>query len=266
MLMEIPPILDRFDEETRIDPAPEPGIRFQAVAGVVRAVGHYACIGYSKLSEASADHAIAGQVAYFTSLGQEVEWKVYGHDGPRDLGARLAAHGFEAGETETLMVFDLARDLQPPPPDLSLVIRRVRDETGLNDLIAVRSEAFGGDTRMTDLFEARLCDPTLGLFVAYAGGAPVAAGRLEMPPGRSFAGLWGGGTVPAFRGRGIYRALVGERASEAKRLGYRYLHTDARHTSRPILERLGFVPLTTVTGWVLRPPQAERPFDEPPGS
>jgi GNAT superfamily N-acetyltransferase len=264
--MEIHPMLDRFDEEIRIEPAPEPGIRFEAAGGVVRAVGHYACICYSKLSEANADHAVADQVAYFTSLGQEVEWKVYGHDRPSDLGARLAAHGFEAGETEMVMVFDLARDLQPGTPDLPLEIRRVRDEAGLNDLIAVRSEAFGGETRMTDLLQARLGDPTLGLFVAYAGGAPVAAGRLEMPPGRSFAGLWGGGTVPAFRGRGVYRALIRERAKEAKRLGYRYLHTDARHTSRPILERLGFVPLTAVTGWVLRPPQAERSFDGPPGT
>jgi len=236
-------------------------MHLEAVGGVVRAVGHYACIGYSKLSEASADRAIEDQVAYFTSLGQEVEWKVYGHDRPGDLGARLAARGFQPDETETLMVFDLA--LEPPParPDREVDIRRVRDEAGLGDLLAVSSKAFGRDeNRKAEPFRARLADPTLGLFVAYADGAPVAAGRLEMPPGRSFAGLWGGGTVPDFRGRGIYRALVASRAQEARRRGYRYLNIDARDTSRPILERLGFVPLITVTGWVLRPsaPEADR--------
>lgn len=250
-------ILERFDAEMRIDPAPEAGVRFEGLGGVVRAVGQYACIGYSKLSEASANRAIEDQVAYFTALGQEVEWKVYGHDRPRDLGARLAAHGFEADETETVMVFDLARDM-PAKPKLDVEIRRIRDEAGLNDLIAVTSEAFGRDERRrADRFRTRLDDPTLGLFVAYADGVPVAAGRLEMPCGRSFAGLWGGGTVPAFRGRGIYRALVAERAREAKRLGYRYLNVDARDTSRPILERLGFVPLITVTGWVLRPSSSD---------
>ncbi len=229
-------------------------MRFEAAGGVVRAVGHHACITYSRLSEAGADHAIEDQVAYFSPLGLKVEWKVYGHDRPRNLGARLAAHGFEADETETLMVFDLARDMQPARPSLNIEIRRVRDEAGLTDLIAVSSKAFGrDDSRRADRFRTRLGDPTLGLFVAYADGVPVTAGRLEIPPGRSFAGLWGGGTVPAFRGRGIYRALVAERAREATRLGYRYLHVEAREASRPILKRLGFAPLTTVTEWVLRP-------------
>lgn len=247
-------ILERFDAEMRIDPAPEAGIRLEAVGDVVRAVGHYAGIIYSRLSEASADRAIEDQVAYFTPLGQAVEWKVYGHDRPSDLGARLAAHGFRADEPETLMVFDLARGTPPAVPSPNIEIRRVPDEAGVNDLIAVRSEALGrNESTMADLFLARLGDPTLGLFVAYADGVPVAAGRLEMPPDRSFAGLWGGATVPAFRGRGIYRTLVAERAREAQRRGYRYLRVDARDTSRPILERLGFVPLTTVTGWVWKP-------------
>ncbi len=252
--MDASSILERFDAEMRIDPAPEAGTRLEVVGGVVRAVGRYAGITDTKLSEASADRAIEDQVAYFTSLGQEVEWKVYGHDRPRDLGARLAAHGFRADEAETLMVFDLARGIPPAMPAPDIEIRPVRDEAGFNDLIAVRSEALGrNESTMAHLFLPRLGDPTLRLFVAYAGGVPVATGRLEMPLDRSFAGLWGGATVPAFRGRGIYRMLVAERAGEAQRRGYRYLRVDARDTSRPILERLGFVPLTTVTGWVWKP-------------
>lgn len=246
-------ILERFEAE-RVDPAPEAGTRFEAAGGVMRAVGHSACIFHSKLSEADADRAIEDQVAYFTQLGQGVEWKVYGYDRPADLGARLAARGFVAGEPETLMAFDLTRDMPRTTPNARIEIRRIRDEPGLNDLIAVHAEAFArGGQRMADLFRGRLADPTLGLFVAYADGEPVAAGRLELPPGRSFAGLWGGATVPAFRGRGIYRALVAARAREARRLGYRYLRVDARETSRPILKWLGFVPLTTITEWVLRP-------------
>jgi GNAT superfamily N-acetyltransferase len=134
------------------------------------------------------------------------------------------------------------------------VLRRIIDTDGLADLIAVQREAFGEDRRgMAQALARRLGDPSLGLYVAYANLVPVAAARLEMPPGRFFAGLWGGGTLPGYRRRGIYRGLVAARAEEACRRGYRFLRVDARETSRPILERLGFVALTTITEWRLSP-------------
>jgi GNAT superfamily N-acetyltransferase len=76
---------------------------------------------------------------------------------------------------------------------------------------------------------------------------------MELVPGTPFAGLWGGGTVEAWRGRGIYRALVAHRAQVAAARGYHYLQVDASSQSRPILERLGFAPLTTTTPYVYTP-------------
>jgi predicted N-acetyltransferase YhbS len=55
--------------------------------------------------------------------------------------------------------------------------------------------------------------------------------------------LWlaGGATLPSFRGRGIYRALVRARWDDAVRLGADALVVIANvDTSYPILERLGF--------------------------
>ncbi|MYS42540.1 GNAT family N-acetyltransferase, partial [Streptomyces sp. SID5998] len=74
-----------------------------------------------------------------------------------------------------------------------------------------------------------------------------------LPPGTGFAGLWGGGTVAGWRGRGVYRALVAHRARIAADRGYRHLHVDASAQSRPILERLGFAALTTTTPYVYEP-------------
>ena len=87
--------------------------------------------------------------------------------------------------------------------------------------------------------------------VAYVDGEPVSGGRVDFEDGVEFAGLYGGITLPEFRGRGLYRATVARRAELARERGYRWLYSDALPTSRPILERLGFVAITTTTPFVI---------------
>ncbi len=87
-----------------------------------------------------------------------------------------------------------------------------------------------------------------------AGDQPVCAARIEFSPGTEFAGLWGGGTHPQWRGRGIYRALVRYRAELAASRGYKYLTVDASPDSRPILERVGFTRLAVTTPYIWTPP------------
>jgi GNAT superfamily N-acetyltransferase len=88
--------------------------------------------------------------------------------------------------------------------------------------------------------------------VCLADGAPVSGGRLDLDEGTDFAGLFGGATLPEWRGRGLYRATVAKRAELARERGYRYLYVDALPTSRPILERLGFVQITTTRPFTRR--------------
>ena len=108
------------------------------------------------------------------------------------------------------------------------------------------------------MLAARLAlDPrSLSVYVAEAGGEVVAAAWVRFRTGSSFATLHGGSTLPAWRGRGIYRALVAERARLAVERGYRHLLVDASDASRPILERLGFVAITTTTPFIWTPPQS----------
>ena len=56
--------------------------------------------------------------------------------------------------------------------------------------------------------------------------------------------LVGGVVLPAFRGRGVYRALIAARLRHARAAGVAVVTTQARAaTSAPILARLGFVAL-----------------------
>lgn len=222
---------------------------------------------------AAVDEAIAAELAYARSSGVSLEWKVFGHDWPSDLAARLEAAGFEADEPETLMVLALSRHddggdaddgsdaaVAAAAPDIC-TIHRVTDGDRLEDYATATRAAFGdADPERLATFRARLTDPALALFVAYADAQPVAAARLELPPARAFASLWGGGVAPTHRSRGLYRALVHHRATAARARGYRYLTVDARATSRPILTRLGFVPLTTIRGWLAPRPEGRPLF------
>jgi GNAT superfamily N-acetyltransferase len=62
-----------------------------------------------------------------------------------------------------------------------------------------------------------------------------------------FAGLWGGGTLPAWRGRGVFRSVIAHRTRLARERAFSHLFVDASAQSRPILERLGFVALAKTT-------------------
>jgi GNAT superfamily N-acetyltransferase len=253
-------VLALYDAEMRREPIPEPGARVEHVGTIVRVVGGDNCVLFSDLTAADAREVVSSQANFFRDAGAKVEWKVFGHDLPKDLTKILGDEGFVPDDPETLVAFDLTNEPLGDPRTPGLEIRQVLEVTQLRDALRASEAAFGPDTHhFLDRYRDRLADPTVALFVAYLDGSPAATGRLEMPPGKSFAGLWGGGTSPRFRHRGIYRSLVAARAALARQRGYSFLTVDAGAMSLPILERLGFVPLTTTRGWILHPPPRRLP-------
>jgi GNAT superfamily N-acetyltransferase len=126
----------------------------------------------------------------------------------------------------------------------------VTTETDVGLLIGVHERVFGQDKsrlRQDLLAQLREAPQSVAMVLAMAGDEPVCSARADFPPDSEFAGLWGGGTLPAWRGRGIYRALIAYRAGLAGRRGYRYLTVDASADSEPILRRLGFRCLARTT-------------------
>ena len=247
--MDARALLGRFDREMRADPPPERGIERAWVDGVLRSTGAYNLIGWWDFPPDRAPEIAEREAVFFRD--REVEWKLFGHDRPRGLEEALAAAGFAPAESETFLACEVAR-LAELETDPVFDIREALDKHDVRDFAAASAEAFGRDEgARLDAWLERLGDPAQRLFVAYADGEPVASARLELPAGRSFAGLYGGGVKSGWRGRGLYRALVAVRAQEARRCGYRWLTVDALGTSRPILERLGFVALAAVRAWTL---------------
>ncbi|GAA0584319.1 GNAT family N-acetyltransferase [Streptomyces crystallinus] len=253
-------VLALFDRQMRENSPPDgPGSRIERVGGVVRHVGPdpvWNGVLWSDLDESGADREIAGQVRHFASLGREFEWKLYAHDTPADLGERLLAAGFTAEPAEALMVAEAKDQLGVPDLPEGVELVPVTDAAGVALMKDAHEQAFGKDaSRLARRIGLQLAEApeTLVAVVALADGVPVSAARMELLPGTEFAGLWGGGTAEAWRGRGIYRALVSYRARVAVERGYRFLQVDASDQSEPILRRLGFVRLSTTTPYVRRP-------------
>ncbi|WP_427917866.1 GNAT family N-acetyltransferase [Streptomyces sp. cg40] len=253
-------VLALHDRDLRERARPDgPGARVERTGSVVRQVADpdgWNGILWTDLDETDADAVIAEQIAYYTGLGRDFEWKLYGHDLPTDLGQRLTAAGFTPEPQETLMIGEIAAlALDAELPD-GIRLLPATDRAGIDFVADVHEQAFGTDSsRLRSSLLAQLAaDPdTVVAVVALAGDEPVSAARMELVPGTPFAGLWGGGTVESWRGRGIYRALVAHRTRIAADRGYRYVQVDASDQSRPILERLGLTPLTTTTPYLYEP-------------
>lgn len=199
------------------------------------------------------DELIARQRDFFTARDQGVEWKTWGHDKPADLPERLVKAGFVSEGRETVLI-GLAEDMVTPVDLEGITVRETVDEADFHRLTASAAEAFGKDVSwLADYLLERKDNPNVVVVVAEAAGRIVSSARLEIVPGTEFGGLWGGSTLAEWRGRGIYRALIAHRARVALARGIEYLQVDATEFSRPILERLGFVTVTTTTGYAWKP-------------
>jgi len=202
------------------------------------------------------DELIARQVNVFTERGERFEWKLHAHDQPSDLAQRLLAASFVPEEVETVVIAPVAAVAGEPLLPDGVELREVSARADL-DRIAAMEEAIWGDGRswLADSLEAEhAVDPSaLTIVVAEAGDDVVCAAWIRFAAGSDFASLWGGGTLAEWRGRGIYRAIVAYRANLAAQRGFRYLQVDASDDSRPILERLGFVAVTTTTPFIWSP-------------
>jgi GNAT superfamily N-acetyltransferase len=243
-----------FEAQLRRGEGAGSAVRVERANHVIREVSTdddgWAAVVWSDLDEGTADRAIDDQVAYFAGVRRAFEWKLYDGDEPPDLADRLQARGFRAEGPEALMIADIEElDLGAEPPAGVRVVE-VHDADGMELFTRVGAEAFGRvqDGLARDFLARLQTEPdSLTIVLAMAGERPVCGARTEFHPGTDFASLWGGGTAPDWRGRGVYRSTVAYRAREARDRGYRYLRVDAMPASEPILTRLGFVRAGTTT-------------------
>ncbi len=217
-------------------------------------------ISWSSLNEINVDAAIKEQIAHFKSIQLELEWKVYTHDQPVDLDDRLTAHGFKADDPEALMVAGMD-DLPAEywKMDVSAV-SRVTTPEGVDEIVRMESEVWSKDISgfaRGMKYDLEHHPDHLSVFAVWQDGRIVSAAWTHYLLSTSFATLWGGSTLKAYRKRGYYSALLAVRAREARERGFRFLQVDASPDSQPILAKHGFRCLGYSREFTYREPRVE---------
>lgn len=255
--------LDAYDSQLRTEPEVAHAVDTSTYGPlhIAEFPGGRGFVTYADLAGADAEGVVAFVEAALTHFRgrpgvTSVEWKTRGHDHAPGLHEALLAIGFVPEDPESIMIGEAALLAQEVVVPAGVEIRRARTDDEVMATGRMQGLVFDDPDwrpRAEAMIRRLEADDTIELWMAVADGAVISAGRLEPVAGTEFAGLWGGSTLPEWRGRGIYRALTAERARSALARGLRYLQSDSTEFSRPILERAGFVKVSTTTPYVWTP-------------
>jgi GNAT superfamily N-acetyltransferase len=192
---------------------------------------------------AEAIHALRAEIA---ARGHtSAHWHVGSSATPRDLIDRLVAHGLKPEDHLTALALTAE-----PPPVAGVEARRIRnlDEyvaaSGItHDVFATSPDRRAEwESIAEEHFAAERRGTAARFYIAYLDGRAVGAASAVVEEGLPATIMVGGAVVPDARGRGVYRALVRARWEDSLQAGIAALCVQARVTSRPILESIGFEP------------------------
>lgn len=256
------PLLAAYDRQLRTDAETPGAIAVQRLGPLRLATfaGGRGFVTYQNLAGAGARTIaqwVSEALAHYRRDPEivRVEWKTRGHDRAPGLHDALVANGFEPDDTESIMIGDAsALNVDVPLPS-GVSLRRVTGEPDIRAMSAMQDEVFGdpvSDENAEALLRRVHDGSGVELWIAEHRGTVISAGRLEPVPGTDFAGIWGGATREEWRGQGIYRAVTAARARSAVSIGKKLIHSDSTEYSRPILERYGFLRVSTTTPYLWR--------------
>lgn len=202
------------------------------------------------------EHWVARQVEFFGGRGQRVEWKTYDYDEPADLPEHLERAGFVPEDDEVLLLGrceELVHDVALPE---GVRLRDIETDADWERVRTMADAVWGSDTSWVNdslRAEQRSRPDLMTATVAeeVATGVVLSYAVLRLTEGTQFCGLWGGSTLPQWRRRGLYRALVSHRARAALERGFPIARVDTTPMSRPILVALGMQAVCGTRPWIL---------------
>jgi GNAT superfamily N-acetyltransferase len=216
--------------------------------------GGFNDVSLCTLTEDNVEATIDATIAQYREVGCKFVWRVGPDSTPRDLPERLARRG----GTHTVSC-GMARSTEMSNERDPRIAIDLVDASTVDDYTRTMAAGWNMDESAVSPAHRIIAGmreaehpPTFHLFLARWDGEP-AATASSVVFARSVY-LIGGVTIEAFRGKGLYRALVAARMQHARARGVPLATSLAREgTSAPILERLGFEALFRMNSYSFDP-------------
>lgn len=229
----------------------------QSVSRYTTSTGSQRYLMWHDCHDADAARLVDEELRAVHGHARVLMWKLYAHDVAHDaVHAALIARGFDGDDYATLMVTPVAALLAALPANdkraASLDARQLHTAKDLDAYQNIWDEVWPDEpnARYVDDYKSRIEQRDPGALF-YAGFAendnPVSSGSLFHHPGNPYALLCGGTTKTAWRRQHAYTSMLAVRAHASAARGVRYLAVEASAESQPILARLSFMPLSTLT-------------------
>lgn len=205
----------------------------------------------ARLDEAGARDAALEVLSYFAAVRRPFSWWAGPADRPVRLGAILEDFGLGRAESELAMALRLDAAPRAEPTVPGLEVRRVRTAAELATFAQLNAAEWDPpDENVLDFY--RLAAPALlgpespqWFYLGYLDGEPVATAEATVQAGT--VGLFGIGTRPAFRRRGIASVVMRRVLRDAHAAGCDLAALQATEAGAALYHRLGFTTFGEIT-------------------
>ncbi|MCZ7553138.1 MAG: hypothetical protein B6D39_00410 [Anaerolineae bacterium UTCFX2] len=178
-------------------------------------------------------------------------WADYPPSATPGLGEYLAANGITRVAKGMPAMTRSLDDLPPLPPLEKMVISEVRSSRDQAEWLDVHMEGFGEPPEakldFQDYLEYTLTRSEWRHFIAHWDGVPCAISTLLCA--RETAGIYHVTTLPAYRGKGLGKALTLAAMQAGKDCGYTQALLFATPDGFPLYQKLGFQTVLTADAY-----------------
>lgn len=198
----------------------------------------------SKLYEPNVDVIIDQILEKSRSQNMPMTWSVGPLSRPKNLGARLKAHGMKLGESIFGMALNLDCLNEQTSTLTGLCIEEVQDSAALEDYLHVFGIGFEMMEYMVDFFREGYLLSGFGAnspwkhYLARYNNKPVGCSSVLLY--RGIAGIYNVATLPEYRKHGIGQAVTSVPLNAARNDGYHLAVLQATTMGKSVYQRLGF--------------------------